>query len=246
MLFRSVFGGGFLGIYTIFVTSFVVGFSGAMMPGPLLTFTIAERTRRGFWAGPLIVVGHGILELALILALVGGLSVILAAGFISQAVAILGGAFLLYMGIGMVCDAVRGRITFQTDERANIQDERANIQDERANIQDDRARQKNMLKNMHPVLMGVLVSISNPYWILWWVTVGLGYITLSMQKGTLGLTSFFAGHILADFVWYSLISAVVAGGMRILSIKIYSGIIAICGVFLFALGGYFLYYGIRA
>ncbi len=232
-----------MGIYTIFVTSFVIGFSGAMMPGPLLTVTIAESTRRGFWAGPLIVVGHGILELALILALVGGLSVILAAGFISQAIAILGGAFLLYMGIGMVCDAIRGRITLQTDD---LLLGRAEETDGSANIQSDRAGQRNMLKNMHPVLMGILVSISNPYWILWWVTVGLGYITLSMEKGTLGLTSFFTGHILADLVWYSLISVAVVGGMRFLSAKIYSGVIAVCGVFLFALGGYFLYYGIWA
>ncbi len=237
------FGGGFLGIYTIFVTSFVIGFSGAIMPGPLLTVTIAETTRRGLWAGPLIVVGHGILELALILALVGGLSVFLTAGFISQAIAILGGAFLLYMGIGMVCDAIKGRITFQMNDP--LLDE-AKARDENANIKSDRAGQRNMLKNMHPVLMGILVSISNPYWILWWVTVGLGYITISMEKGTLGLTSFFTGHILADLAWYSLISAVVVGGMRFLNAKIYSGVIAVCGVFLFALGGYFLHYGIWA
>ncbi len=237
------FGGGFLGIYTIFVTSFVIGFSGAIMPGPLLTVTIAETTRRGLWAGPLIVVGHGILELALILALVGGLSVFLTAGFISQAIAILGGAFLLYMGIGMVCDAIKGRVTFQMNDP--LLDE-AKARDENANIKSDRAGQRNMLKNMHPVLMGILVSISNPYWILWWVTVGLGYITISMEKGTLGLTSFFTGHILADLAWYSLISAVVVGGMRFLNAKIYSGVIAVCGVFLFALGGYFLHYGIWA
>ncbi|NLJ75932.1 MAG: LysE family transporter [Peptococcaceae bacterium] len=232
-----------MGIYTIFVTSFVIGFSGAIMPGPLLTVTIAETTRRGLWAGPLIVVGHGILELALILALVGGLSVFLTAGFISQAIAILGGAFLLYMGIGMVCDAIKGRITFQMNDP--LLDE-AKARDENANIKSDRAGQRNMLKNMHPVLMGILVSISNPYWILWWVTVGLGYITISMEKGTLGLTSFFTGHILADLAWYSLISAVVVGGMRFLNAKIYSGVIAVCGVFLFALGGYFLHYGIWA
>lgn len=44
------------------------------MPGPLLAITISEAARRGFWAGPQLVLGHGILELALIAALAAGLS----------------------------------------------------------------------------------------------------------------------------------------------------------------------------
>ena len=52
-------------LLAIFTTAFVVGFSGAMMPGPLLTVTIGESARRGFSAGPLLVLGHAVLELAL-------------------------------------------------------------------------------------------------------------------------------------------------------------------------------------
>ncbi len=51
------------------VSSFVVALSGALMPGPLLTVTVGEATRRGFWAGPLIILGHGLLELTLVLLL---------------------------------------------------------------------------------------------------------------------------------------------------------------------------------
>jgi threonine/homoserine/homoserine lactone efflux protein len=43
-------------------TSFVIALSGAMMPGPLLTVTISESPRRGMLAGPLLVLGHGILD----------------------------------------------------------------------------------------------------------------------------------------------------------------------------------------
>ena len=43
-------------------TSFVIAFSGAIMPGPLLTITIGESVKRGARAGPLIIVGHAILE----------------------------------------------------------------------------------------------------------------------------------------------------------------------------------------
>ena len=58
-----------LSIFTIFFTSFVIALSGALMPGPLLTVTISESARRGFVAGPLLIAGHGLLELALVVAL---------------------------------------------------------------------------------------------------------------------------------------------------------------------------------
>ena len=41
----------------IFITSFLVGLSGALMPGPVLAVTISHATRRGFIVGPLIVLG---------------------------------------------------------------------------------------------------------------------------------------------------------------------------------------------
>ncbi len=226
-------------ITAIFTTAFIVGFSGAMMPGPLLTVTIGESARRGFMAGPLIVLGHAVLELALILALAGGLSALLTAARVSQIIAVLGGAFLLYMGAGMARDAVAGRVSLNMTDQAGQDGDHINGGEISRGSGYPAAK-----KRMHPVLAGILVSVSNPYWTLWWATVGLGYITLSLQKGTLGLTSFFTGHILADLVWYSLVAAAVAGGRKFLSDRIYGGIIAACGMFLIGLGGYFLYYGI--
>lgn len=225
-------------ILAIFTTAFIVGFSGAMMPGPLLTVTIGESARRGFWAGPLIVAGHAVLELALILALAGGLSVLLTMTMVSQIIAVLGGAFLLYMGFSMARDAAAGRVSLEMAGNTGRDGNQVESREESSG-----SRNLAVQKRMHPVLAGILVSVSNPYWTLWWATVGLGYITLSLQKGTLGLTSFFSGHILADLVWYSLISAAVAGGRKFLSDRIYSGVIVACGIFLIGLGGYFLYYG---
>ena len=50
-------------LLTIFVSSFVIALSGALMPGPLLTATISESSQRGFITGPLMIAGHAILEL---------------------------------------------------------------------------------------------------------------------------------------------------------------------------------------
>ncbi len=210
------------------------------MPGPLLTVTIGESARRGFIAGPLLVLGHAILEFSLILALVGGLSTLLTTAGVSHAIAILGGAFLLYMGTGMARDAITGKVSLAMGRSAGVACAVQGGADARADDPEVTGREA----RLNPVLAGILTSISNPFWTLWWATIGLGYITLSLQSGYLGLTSFFSGHILADLTWYSLISAAVAGGRKFLSDGIYRGTLVACGEFLVGLGGYFLYFGL--
>jgi len=230
-------------LLAIFSTAFVVGFSGAMMPGPLLTVAIGESARRGFIAGPLLVLGHAILELFLILALAGGLSVFLTRAGVSHAIAVLGGAFLIYMGYGMARDARAGKVSLNMEQPA--------AESVGPGVEGPGGMKMGLKQSaggggmrLHPVLAGILTSISNPFWMLWWATIGLGYITLSLRSGYIGLTSFFTGHILADLVWYSLIAAAVAGGKKFLSDGVYRAILVACGVFLVGLGGTFLYYGL--
>ncbi len=72
-----------------------------MMPGPLLTATISESSQRGVFAGPLLIVGHGILELLLLVALVFGIAPFLQRGDVFAVVAISGGVILIWMAVGM-------------------------------------------------------------------------------------------------------------------------------------------------
>jgi threonine/homoserine/homoserine lactone efflux protein len=95
----------------------------------------------------------------------------------------------------------------------------------------------------HPMISGILMSVSNPYWIIWWATIGVGYIIYSTQFGLWGVAFFFAGHISADLAWYSFISAAVAGGRHLLTDRLYRGLIAFCAVFLMVFACYFAYAG---
>ena len=147
------------------------------MPGPLLTVTISESARRGYSAGPLLIVGHSILELALVTAICLGLGVYLKAAPVMAATALFGGSILLYLGIQMLRTA--GRQSIQAEARA--------------------ARRRAAT----PVITGALTSLANPYWTLWWATFGLGYLMRISGKGLPGIAVFFAGHIAADFAWYS-------------------------------------------
>lgn len=210
-----------MSITALIITAFMVGLSGAMMPGPLLTATIAESTQRGFWAGPLIVLGHALLEFVLILALLAGLSTILTKDLAGLVISLAGGAFLLYLGFTMLRDTLTGRVSLETNASA-----------------------KTSASLMHPVPVGIFISLSNPYWIIWWATIGLSYLTLAMKNGPIGIAAFYGGHITADLFWYSLISGLVAGGRKFINQQVYKLILAWCGLFLFVLGFYFIYTGL--
>ncbi len=198
-------------------TSFIVALSGAMMPGPLLTVTVGESARRGFWAGPLIMVGHAVLEAALVLLLLAGVGLWLNRPLVLGAVGVVGAAMLGWMGWGLLRASRYSRLEFDPQDQAGL----------------------------HPILAGICMSLANPYWLIWWLTIGLGYVMFSAKFGLLGVALFFIGHILADFAWYTLVSAAVAQGRRFLSDNLYRGFLAGCGVFLFVFGGYFGLQGLR-
>jgi len=65
----------------------------------------------------------------------------------------------------------------------------------------------------------MLASLSNPYWTLWWATIGLGYLAAAMKFGLKGVVVFFWGHILADYTWYALISVGITRGKRLFKPK---------------------------
>jgi threonine/homoserine/homoserine lactone efflux protein len=199
------------------VTSFVVALSGALMPGPLLTLTVGEAARRGFWAGPLIMVGHALLELGLVILLLAGVGFWLHRPLVLGTVGLLGAGLLAWMGLGLLKASRYSRLEFDPQAHSGL----------------------------HPVLAGIFMSLANPYWLIWWLTIGLGYVLFSAKFGLLGVALFFIGHILADFAWYTLVSAAVAQGRRFLSDNLYRGFLAGCGVFLCGFGGYFGLQGLR-
>ncbi len=241
-------------IIMLFGTSFVVALSGAMVPGPLLTFTISEAIRGGFITAPLIMLGHALLELLLVIGLLAGFSNYLKQPEVFSGIAILGGAFLLYMGFAMVRDAWRGRFSLDFSTEPDIEGEgmAAGLEESlqmqfaaAASNKINAAEADGRKKGLNPVAGGFLISLANPFWSLWWVSVGLSYITLAMKNGIPGVASFYTGHTLADVSWYFLIAAAVAGGRKFISDGVYRAILIGCGVFLIVLGGFFLYSGIR-
>jgi len=193
-----------LALLTIFVTSFFIAFSGAMMPGPFMTMTIGESARSGPWVGPKMIAGHAVLEIALLFALFYGLAPLFKNEIFFIAVAIIGGLILIWMAQSMFRSLPTLEIKAETTSN----------------------------KTMNLYLAGILMSLANPYWIIWWATIGLGYVLVSKELGFAGIAFFFVGHILGDLVWYSAISVAVGKGRKFFSNKIYRILVGTCAAFL--------------
>jgi threonine/homoserine/homoserine lactone efflux protein len=207
-------------LFFLFGSSFVIGLSGAMMPGPVLTATISETAKRGFMAGPLIVLGHGLLEVGVVVAVVAGLGPWLERDPVFGTLGVVGGLLLAVLGV----------ITVRSARTASLQPE---------------SEAGKTAPPIHgPVLAGMATTLSNPYWWLWWSTIGLTYMALSRDTaGTPGLLSFYFGHISADLAWLCLVAAAVAAGRRVCPPAVYRWVLTACGVALVALGLYFLVQG---
>jgi threonine/homoserine/homoserine lactone efflux protein len=205
-----------MGYFSIFAVSFVIAFSGAMAPGPLLAAVISGSLKRGFKTGPLIISGHAFLEIFMVAVLVLGLGRLINTPDVIRAISVVGAVILVYFGVRML----------HSIPASNI---------------DDFLNSRGISSNMF--LQGITLSIANPYWAVWWMTIGLGLLLSANQKGLLGLIFFFTGHVLADLVWYSFVSFSLSRGKKFISLHIYRIVLKVCAFIIISFG---LYFGINA
>jgi threonine/homoserine/homoserine lactone efflux protein len=209
-----------VGLGALFVSSLVLGFSGAMPPGSLWSLVVAQTIQRGFWAGPLLITGHALLEAAMVAGLTLGLSALLRRKGVAGTIGLLGGAFLFWMGVTLLGDAPRASL-------------------------DAQAQVGTALSAGQLVLWGALTSATNPYWVMWWAFAGATCVASAGKQGVPGLAAFFAGHLLADYLWYALVSGAIAAGRQVMPLWLYRGLLGLCGAFLLLMAGYFLWFGLK-
>src|SRR5574341_1390050 len=103
----------FAALGAIFSTSFVVSLTGALAPGPVSTMAVREGVRRGFWAGPALAAGHGVVEGLLVIGLALGLNQLIDRDAVTASVALAGGAYLVYLGLLTVITAPKQELQLE-------------------------------------------------------------------------------------------------------------------------------------
>ncbi len=87
-----------------------------------------------------------------------------------------------------------------------------------------------------PVAAGAVLSITSPYFLIWWATVGASLIIASMEFGTVGFVVFAIFHWLCDLVWFYFLSALSYKSGKFFGRAFQKVIFAICGCFLVFMG----------
>jgi threonine/homoserine/homoserine lactone efflux protein len=228
------------GLWPVLTLSFVVALSGAVMPGPLFTYTIAKAVqapRRGFLVGLWVCLGHAALEALLITGLLAGLSELLHSRLLIWVVGGLGSLLLLYMGVGQLRDAIRGRVPQLAAGGSPVPGVAPAAAASPAGTAPAAATG---LQRLPSAVGGAVVSMSNPYWWIWWATVGSAFLVqYRIGWGTWPLlAAFFLGHEAGDLAWYLTVSSLLHWGRRRISPRLYRGILAACGIFVSAFAVY--------
>ncbi|MFH1081811.1 MAG: LysE family transporter [Pseudomonadota bacterium] len=194
---------------SIFLLSVVViSMSGVLMPGPIMAFTVAQGSRKPF-AGSLVAIGHGVVELPLIALIYLGVGVLFQMAAVKVAIGILGGGVLLWMAIEMLRNYRRAEISGQG-------------------------------RDLNSFVAGILLTAGNPYFLIWWATVGATLILRSIEFGVAGLVLMTVIHWSCDLVWFQSLSWLSFQGGRFFGKKLQMAIFIMCGLAMLYFGLYFI------
>ncbi len=235
---------------TVFATTFAVSLTGALSPGPVFALTAREAIRRGFWAGPAIAAGHGLLELVVVVGLSAGLRAVVDDDAFIGPVALFGGAVLLWMGIELLRAAPRARLELSREAASAVEAGEprwsrslvAAVTGRNAPVPLEEPRSLALTM----AAAGVIVSLSNPYWTLWWASIGADYLRRALDAGPGGVPVFYTAHVLSDVLWLTFVAFILASGRRLVTTTLYRTLLAAFGILLLALGAWSIATGVGA
>ncbi|MBT3343198.1 MAG: LysE family transporter [Gemmatimonadetes bacterium] len=193
----------------------VISLSGVMAPGPLSARTLSHGHRSPH-AGAVVALGHGVVEFPLMALTLFGFGAILDVSGVRPGLLLAGGLVLAWMGVGMVRLARQGFDATVTDTGAGS-----------------------------PLWTGIALTGANPYFLVWWVTVGAALLVRAADFGAMGLLMFAIAHWLCDLGWLWFMSAAAFGGTRWLGARFSRIVHAVCGGFLLLAALDFLIDGTR-
>ena len=186
----------------------IISASGVMSPGPLFAANITYGLREGVKSGIKIAIGHSIVELPLVIIL--GIGVFSLEIFPEfKTIISIFGALTLFGFAALQIKTIVGK-------------------------------KKNILKKpkQGPIITGIVFSALNPFFIIWWITIGFKLISDAMMIWAfVGVLIVFLSHIWMDFAWLGLTAFLASKSKKIISNRNYK-------IIIFGLSLTLIYFGI--
>jgi threonine/homoserine/homoserine lactone efflux protein len=190
----------------------VVTASGALAPGPLFAANLLQGAKGGLKSGFMMSVGHTLVELPLVILIALGISSVMSFPGFSLVVGLVGGCALIGFGLVQIVGAARHRIKLDEVQEAGIQKK--------------------------ALVLGVGLTALNPYFILWWLTVGLGLVVQAVELGALlGVLIMYVSHVWMDYAWLTGTAYLSARGRMLIGGRGYR-------LLLLGLAAFLIYFGV--
>lgn len=94
------------------------------------------------------------------------------------------------------------------------------------------------------VVAGLATTAANPYFFVWWATVGAALLASARAFGSSGVVALGATHWLCDLGWLFLVSWVVFKSRRLWTPRVHRVVFGVCAVILAGFGAWFIFSGI--
>ena len=180
-------------------------------------------------------------------ALALGMGQVLRYPLLASSIGILGGLFLVWMGGKMGWDVLRRKPALphpDQDKRPEVSPSSSKGLIEGRGVAERPAALRRAQGFYGLIGLGIATTVSNPFWFLWWVGVGGGYVLATRQDGLIALLAFYLGHITADYTWNTFLASVMGSGRRWFNDRVYRGLLLVCGLFLVYTGLQFVWAGV--
>jgi threonine/homoserine/homoserine lactone efflux protein len=202
--------------------------SGVLSPGPLFYINIIYGYKGGVHAGIKIAYGHTIVELPLIIILALSVSKLSSLYFIDsenlKIISLIGGVSITVFSLIQIRSIIKRKVAVYVDATSN-----------------KKCFSKIKRKTNGPIILGIFFTALNPFFLVWWSSVGLKLISDSIFSFgiVLGVIFTFFFHIWMDYAWLAVTSYMISKGILILKAKFYNVLLFILGILL-ALSGFYL------
>ena len=200
----------------------LVSTSGVLSPGPLFFINLLYGSRYGSFVGLKIALGHAMVEFPLIIILSYGLytfSSFNVSDVIFRFIGAIGGILILFFSILQINSILRDK---KSNQSQGITNTKFNIR--------------------NPILVGFIFTMLNPFFLVWWFTIGSKMISDSLINFGIieGISIVFFSHIWMDYFWLWFTSFMINKGKSVIKEKVYRIFVFAISVILGIYGMYLL------